>query len=267
MGADSKIEWTHHTFNTHWGCARVSPACENCYAETFAKRVGHGKRLPQIWGVNAERKFFGPKHWAEPLKWNAKAASAGVRARVFCSSMADVFEDRRDLDAVRADLWRLMLETPSLDWLLLTKRPQHAQELATFAWGEVFGYPARSKSTPWLANVWLGTTVENQKYAEARIPILLDIPARVRFLSCEPLLEEVYLGRALMPGGVDCVICGGESGSGSRPMDPNWARALRDQCVSSGVAFHFKQWGGRNKKAAGRELDGRTWDEFPRGAA
>lgn len=256
MGEHSKIEWTHHTFNPWWGCQRVSPGCENCYAETFSKRVGL-----KVWGPTSDRRFFGEKHWAEPRKWNDKAARSGVRERVFCASMADVFEipPARNTQAIdmqsraRHDLWRLIETTPWLDWLLLTKRPQNIETLTW--WKE------------WPANVWLGTTVEDQKRAEERVPILLDIPAKVRFLSCEPLLEEVYLGRALFLGGIDWVICGGESGNGARPMDPNWARALRDQCVSSGVAFHFKQWGGRNKKAAGRELDGRTWDEFPRGAA
>lgn len=284
MGADSKIEWTHHTFNPWWGCTRVSPGCEHCYAETFAKRVG------VKWGVQADRRFFGEKHWREPLKWNKSAGERGVRERVFCASMADVFEDRPELDEERLRLWCLIEATPHLDWLLLTKRPENMERLEPESWNK-----------GWPANAWAGCTVEDRKRKE-RIDHLRKVPAGVRFLSVEPQLED--LGTVDLTG-IHWVICGGESGHGARPMHPDWARSLRDQCLAAGVAFHFKQWGEwaeipydhesppgdrprerylnlagghgfhgeqvvrirtAHKKVNGRLLDGRTWDEYPTAA-
>jgi protein gp37 len=220
-------------------------------------------------------------YWRQPIAWDRDAAAGGRRDRVFCASMADVFEDRRDLDVPRERLWQLIVETPHLDWLLLTKRPQHVAPMAP--WGAA-----------WPRNVWLGTTVENQRWAEKRLPHLLAIPAAVHFVSCEPLLGQLDLGRWLSPsrihGHLGWVIAGGESGHRARPMNPHWACALRDQCQAHGVPFHFKQWGnwrpaGRdaishnvrllsgsdgaiamvrlNKKRAGRILDGQEWDGFP----
>jgi protein gp37 len=162
------------------------------------------------------------------------AGKAGERHRVFCASMADVFDNRAPAGA-RERLWELIRQTPHLDWLLLTKRPQNIAKMLPADWGK--GYP----------NIWLGVTVENQTEADRRIPILRRIPGAVRFLSCEPLLEEVRLtefvdGGIEMPG-IHRIICGGESGPGARPMHPDWARHLRDDCLVAGVAFHFKQWG------------------------
>ena len=265
MGENSKIEWTHHAFNPWWGCVKVSEGCQNCYAETFAKRTGHA-----IWGPAAttQRRTFGDKHWAEPLKWNADALQAGERRRVFCSSMADVFEDHPQLLTERVRLWKLIDQTPALDWLLLTKRPENITEMVPCSWA-ADGYPL---------NVWIGTSVENQAAADKRIPVLATIPAEVRFLSCEPLLGPVdltpWMGerewtqvatgvRTRQGPLVDWVIVGGESGPRSRPMHPDWARSLRDQCQAAGVAYHFKQWGGVRKHETGRILDGRTWDEYP----
>jgi protein gp37 len=304
MGEASKIEWTDHTFNPWWGCARVSPGCQHCYAESFAKRYGH-----DVWGKNGARRFFGDKHWSEPVKWNAKAEAEGVRRRVFCASMADVFEDHPALPDQRDRLWDLIGRTPWLDWLLLTKRPENVAAMVP-------------GGHDWPANVWPGTTVEDQERASLRVPVFLGATwgATVRFLSCEPLLgpldltaslgwrgargcladdPDVRQWGALCGAGIDWVICGGESGRGARPMNPDWARSLRDQCVAAGVPFFFKQWGEYlpeeragavveldrlapnqsvtagngidthtlysrvGKKAAGRELDGRTWDEFP----
>lgn len=279
MGQNSKIEWTHHTFNPWWGCVKVSPACKHCYAETWAQRLGL-----ELWGgKRTERRFFSDAHWKEPLKWNAEAQRLRARRRVFCASMADVFEDRTDLEPWRARLWPLIEQTPYLDWLLLTKRPEHVAE--SVPWG------AR-----WPRNVWLGTTVENQEYALERIPIIAKLPAAVRFVSCEPLLGPLKLGRWLKPAeagtGINWVIAGGESGHHSRPMNPLWVEDLRDQCVERDVDFHFKQWGhwgpespsdrravmtvelpGRGgkkirlfrlgKNETGRLLDGRTWDGVP----
>jgi protein gp37 len=241
------ISWTHHTFNPWWGCTRVSPGCVHCYAETFDRRV-HGKDKAH-WGVKAGRRFFGDKHWNEPLKWNAAAARAGERHRVFCASMADVFEDRPELVEHRARLLALILATPRLDWLLLTKRPENMVRLALEA-----GWEGR-----WPTNVWAGTTTEDQQRADERIPHLLRVPAAVRFLSCEPLLGPVDVLSSIRKmheenpfdpvfwtgGGVDWVIVGGESGHGARRFDLAWARALVRQCTSAGVAVFVKQFGAR----------------------
>jgi len=275
VAKNSSIEWTHHTFNPWWGCAKVSDACKHCYAETWAKRVGS-----DVWGPESARRFFGDAHWKNPLKWNEEAARVGMRQRVFCASMADVFEDRRDLDPWRERLWALIEATPHLDWLLLTKRPECIGDLAPW-------------QMQWPKNIWLGTTAETQRWAEARIPLLVQYPAAVRFVSCEPLLGPLDLRAWMRGASLHWVIAGGESGFHARPMNPAWAQALRDQCAREGVAFHFKQWGhwcpsesgeqhqraqiiavqdssgqmlrlvATGKKAAGRRLDGRYWDEFP----
>jgi protein gp37 len=170
MAKDSAIEWTHHTFNPWWGCTKVSPGCKHCYAETWAKRIGQ-----DLWGARAPRRELSEAYWRQPLAWNAQALRTGKRARVFCASMADVFEDRRDLDARREWLWRLIDATPALDWLVLTKRPQNIARLAPY--GE-----------RWPANVWLGATAENQKWLDKRMAELGALKAKVLFLSCEPLL-------------------------------------------------------------------------------
>lgn len=307
MAENSAISWTHHTFNPWWGCVRVSEACRNCYAETFDHRLGGDH-----WGPNARRRFFGEKHWNEPLRWNERAAAAGERQRVFCASMADVFEklpndhpDALEMERARQSLFRLIDLTPALDWLLLTKRPEN---IAPWLWPAGIG----AESLP--ANVWIGTTVEDQEQAGKRLPQILEVPAAVRFVSAEPLLGPLDLRRYLgcwyrLPCErhsrfelecLDCaasepqransihwVIAGGESGHGARPTNPDWFRSLRDQCQETGIAFHFKQWGDLRPtargmdprsmfaavhgiefervgaKAAGRLLDGRTWDEFP----
>lgn len=297
MTANTKIEWADHTFNPWTGCTKVSPGCDHCYAEGWSKRSGHVQ-----WGPQGERRRTSASNWATPLKWNEQARLEQRRFRVFCASLADVFDNHRSIaDSWRADLWSLIDRTQHLDWLLLTKRPQNIGALLPSDWGD--GWP----------NVWLGTTVENQVEADRRIPHLLAVPAQVRFLSCEPLLGRLNLrGPETGTAGVDAltgwrggmygewgprlhwVICGGESGPGARPMHPDWARSLRDQCQDAGVAFHFKQWGDWKptddmdeqvsvppqrrdwldsdfgeamirvgKKAAGRLLDGRTWDEMP----
>ncbi len=183
MSENSGIQWTTHTFNPWWGCTRVSPGCVHCYAETLATRFGVG------WGPSGERRLFGDKHWNEPKKWDKKAAAAGERHRVFCASMADVFEDRPELAAERARLFRLIRETPHLDWLLLTKRP----ELAVCLWSRA--HVESSTEEPlgrlWAPNVWLGTTAEDQQRADERIPFLLGTGAEVKFVSYEPALGPV----------------------------------------------------------------------------
>jgi protein gp37 len=313
MGENTKIEWATHTFNPWTGCTKVSPACDHCYAEGWAKRSGMVE-----WGPGKSRRRTSAANWKDPLKWNRQAAETGVRPRVFCASLADVF-DNEVPDQWRRDLWALIRSTPNLDWLIVTKRIGNATRMLPADWGE--GWP----------HVWLLITVCNQPEADRDIPKLLRTPAQVRGLSLEPLLGSVNIGRWLqhwtfplhisrdnVPNYkdqiLDWVIVGGESGLNARPMQGDWARALRDQCQAVGVPFLFKQWGewadadnapqealdglwnahkgkddlerrgliqdvpqkpsgpphfGCNytvrigKKAAGRLLDGRTWDEFP----
>lgn len=311
MAENSNIEWTRHTFNPWIGCQKVGSGCDHCYAEAWDARGL--QRCETRWGAHAERTRTSPANWRKPLAWDKAAKAAGERHRVFCASLADVFDNHPSiLPEWRADLWALIRATPNLDWMLLTKRPGNIAKMLPDDWGN--GYP----------NVWLGCTVVNQEEADRDVPKLLAVPAAVRFLSMEPLLGPVslihlrrynpkglpwinalrglvtrgqYLARSpeecsfntstqLIPPELpklDLVIVGGESGPGARPMHPDWARSLRDQCVAAGVAFHFKQWGEyspllcadgldddlmwrmvrRGKKAAGRLLDGRTWDQMP----
>jgi protein gp37 len=280
VGEHSKIEWTHNTATGLPPASRTSPH----------------STVPR-----AERRFFGDKHWNEPLKWNREAERASERRRVFCASMADVFEDRPELVDERLKLWALIDKTRALDWLLLTKRPENMTWMAPPYW-----------SPRWPSNVWAMTTVEDQQRAEERLPVLRAVPAVVRGLSMEPLLGPVVLDLS----GISWVIVGGESGHGARPMHPAWVRSLRDQCAEAGTPFFFKQWGewqngsggkprsrdeivltdGRHgpsaaelgwtydeidrhgkrwhdfdptmmskvgKGAAGRDLDGQTWDQMP----
>lgn len=258
MGEGSLIAWTDHTFNPWRGCAKVSPGCKFCYAETFVtKRQG----LP-LWGVGAERKIAAPSTWKEPLRWNREAQAQGRRARVFCASLADVFEPREDLDAARRQLAQLIDKTPWLDWLLLTKRPGEMIRL-----GRLMGWEGA-----WPSNVWAGTTTENQEQAERRIPRLLEVPARIRFLSCEPLLEPVHLGIAAFNGadsfgsleGLSWVIVGGESGPGARPFDLAWARSIKEECGLAGTPFFFKQTGS-NAWEGPPELSVRYRTKHPKG--
>ncbi|WP_313348137.1 phage Gp37/Gp68 family protein [Paracoccus sp. (in: a-proteobacteria)] len=343
MAENSRIEWTRHTFNPWIGCTKVGPGCDHCYAEAWDSR-GLQQRETR-WGPHAARTRTSVANWRQPLKWNRQAAATGERRRVFCASLADVFDNHPSiLPEWRADLWALIEATPNLDWMLLTKRPGNIGNMLPVPFDFDRLYP----------NVWLGCTVVNQVEADRDIPKLLAVPAAVRFLSMEPLLGPVILDDMCdghkfydpLRGNwwhdsdppriergkpkIDLVIVGGESGRGARPMHPDWARSLRDQCQAAGVAFHFKQWGewlpGQNdiypefdgrrvahwqdgrwgtreatratyctwdeagtlrsglvtdhepfrvhrwaqkvgKKAAGRLLDGRTWDEMPGGRA
>lgn len=327
MGKDSKIEWTDHTFNPWIGCTKVSPGCEHCYAEAFARRYGKAE-----WGPTAQRVRTSAGNWRKPLLWNKaqwqECTDCGwrgpvsethdfcptcdgedlhpIRQRVFCASLADVFEDSSQLEEWRIELFAMMESTPNLDWLLLTKRPRNINDMVPGAWRTVGRWPA---------NVWVGVSVENQAQAMARIPALRWIPAPVKFLSCEPLLGPLNLRNfAYKAAGpdwtgykrlVDWIIVGGESGPHARPMHPDWARSLLDQCQATGIAFHYKQHGAwvhesqvsrqlqgdlamsevfgtspadyewldgshsiRLPKSFagtgyGRQLDGRTWNEYP----
>jgi protein gp37 len=198
------------------------------------KRYGRVK-----WGPQGTRQRTSADNWRKPLQWNKQAVKEDKHYRVFCSSLADVFEDNPQLTEWRADLFNLIAETPNLDWLLLTKRPEninrmvadYAGDCAWLAWNGV--YPR--------TNIWIGTSVENQEQAEKRIPELLNTEAHIRFLSCEPLLGYVEINQW---SGIDWVICGGESGQNARPIQINWARSLLEQCQESGTAFFMKQLGG-----------------------
>lgn len=303
MGKNSEILWTEHTFNTHWGCTKISEGCAHCYAESFSKRVGF-----KIWGQDAERRTFGDKHWAEPLRWNAAAAKLGVMHRVFCGSMCDIFENRMDLDTHRLRVFRLVQETPNLLWLFLTKRPQYAVQMLPSEW---------RGSGNWPRNVMVGVTIENQARLVERMPYieLLDkmFPGVNIFASCEPLLSALNWerGNSSWLELFSWIVGGGESGHGARPCHPDWARKLRDDCRFRDdmcrpwpLPFLWKQWGewvahgphnakvtftsagidvGENqmllesgirpgrtlltrigKKAAGRSIDGIEWAEVPR---
>lgn len=252
MAEQSNIEWTRSTFNPWWGCTKISPGCDHCYAERDAHRFG------TPWGAGQPRRLFGNDHWDKPRLWNAKAAkeqasNPAAQWRVFCASMGDVFDNEVSSEH-RDRLWALIRETPNLTWLVLTKRIGNVATMLPADWGG--GYP----------NVWLGISVGNQEEADRDIPKLLNTPARLRWLSMEPLLGPVRLdnptprpsrydqnGRGIewieeatwlwRPDGIDWVVVGGESGPHARPMHPEWARSLRDQCADAGVPFMFKQWG------------------------
>lgn len=299
MSENSKIEWTDHTFNPWEGCQKVGLGCDHCYAETRNARFAGGTAVN--WGPGAPRRRTSAANWRKPLAWNAAHeaffAEHGRRQRVFCASLADVFDNAVD-PAWRADLFELIERTPNLDWLLLTKRIGNVQGMVPLPWiSKPFQHgpnPANIYPAGWPANVWLGASIVNQVEADRDIPKLVALHAHVKFLSMEPLLGPVDL-RGNLPGEralrwhrpmlnmLDWVIVGGESGPGARPMHPAWAQSLRDQCAAAGVPFLFKQWGewalaGERrsilgctlhdmtrvgKKAAGRLLDGVQHDGFP----
>lgn len=312
----SDIEWTDATWNPLVGCSRVSPGCEHCYAERFVHRglseqhrgltvLGKGTKGPRWTGEVrlVESRLAEPLHWRKPK-------------RVFVNSLSDLFHDALKLDDV-ARVFAVMAEARHHTFQVLTKRPKRMHALLKSeafwvavdeAWCSMFSGTRTAEEHDAIANVlladgqlpnvWLGVTAEDQQRADERIPLLLDTPAAVRFVSYEPALgpvdfkniasarDEMMLPLAGLTWSVrftepprvirthaklDWVIVGGESGHGARPMRPAWARSIRDQCVERGVAFHFKQWGETaangvriGKKAAGREFDGRTWDEIPK---
>ena len=242
MSENSHISWTDDTFNPWWGCTMVSPACLNCYAEILAWRF---KKLG--WGPGVPRIAASENTWNQPFVWDRKAKNTRVRRRVFCLSMGDIFDSEVPVEW-RNRVWEVIRACDGLDWQLLTKRPGNILSMLPADWGDGWDH------------VWMGTTVEDQTRADERVPLLLNVPAKVRFLSCEPLLGEVNIPRI---GELDWIIAGGESGPNFRPMEADWLRSLRDQSVNNGVAFHFKQWGTNKPTAAGRLLDGREWNEFP----
>jgi protein gp37 len=257
VGENTNIEWATHTFNPWVGCTKISPGCDHCYAEGWAKRSGL-----VTWGEARVRTSIA--NWNKPHKWNREAAAKGTRPRVFCASLADVFDNEADC-LWRVDLFRLIEHTPHIDWLLLTKRIGNVPDM-TNNW----------QQGGWPKNVWLGITVVNQEEADRDISKLLRVPAAVRFLSCEPLLEMISLdhewlvpeyfghspdcrdkfcalngdmhscvGEVVQQPSIDWIICGGESGPHAREMNPDWARLLREQCKDTGAAFFMKQMTGK----------------------
>jgi protein gp37 len=277
MADKSKIEWTDATWNPVTGCDRVSEGCDNCYALTLASRLKEmGNPRYQ---TDGRRATSGPGFGVAlhedalvtPLSWKRPRM-------IFVNSMSDLFHP--DVPATFiARCVEVMVKAEQHTFQVLTKRPRRMAALMPKIWSlldVVIENPPK--------NIWLGVSVENQKSADARIPLLLETPAGVRFLSCEPLLGSIDLSEWLdhpkAPGSIglrrffnqgsstggasiDWVIAGGESGHGFRPMRTEWAIELRDQCSRAGVPFFFKQWGGRTPKAGGRTLEGRTWDDFP----
>jgi len=237
MAENSKIEWTHHTFNPWLGCTKVSPACDGCYAEAMIDlRFGRMK-----WG--GPRIRTAPENWRKPLKWNETAKRSGIKQRVFCASLADVFDNQVSAEW-RTDLFRLIEDTPHLVWMLLTKRPHN---IVAMIKRSGIADSQGKKSLP--RNAALGTTVEDQKRADTNIPALLRAKEactpEFAFVLCEPLLGSLDL-RTLDLQGVDWVLAGGETDQGphrARPMHPDWLRGLRDQCRDAGVPFHFRGWG------------------------
>lgn len=272
MTRNTAISWCDHTINFWWGCMKVSPACANCYAETMDARfhpalpdVKNNTPLPLAahWGPENSRMLRVEAASREAMRYQRFAAKNQHRWKVFANSMSDFFEDRRDLDLPRLEALELIQNTPRIDWLILTKRPEKVLELLAraqkIAQGQGHLFDRNNRLAEWLgwwlsgkapANVWMGTTVEDQERADQRIPALLQVPAAVRFLSCEPLLGPVdlrftdcWLGYTPNRDLLHWVIVGGESGARARPMHPDWARGLRDQCAAAGVPFFFKQWG------------------------
>jgi protein gp37 len=248
MGRNSGIEWTDHTFNPWWGCVRVSPACDHCYAEALDHRFGFAH-----WGQSAPRRKIGESYWDQPIRWNAAAEASGVNQRVFCGSMCDVMEPRPDLHPIRERLYHLILDTPSLTWMLLTKRPQEFKRLLPPEW-VTDGCPE---------NVWLLTTVESPDFLW-RVSRLREVPAKLHGLSMEPLLAEFsapQLRRALP--GIGWIITGHESGHGARTTEDAWTRTLRDVTADLDIPFFYKQANICGVVESLPELDGRRYSQIP----
>ncbi len=249
MANGSRIEWTEATWNPVAGCTVISPGCTNCYAMRMAARL-EAMGQPKYTGLT--RRSGGRAKWNGNVSIDEKSLMVPynwkVGRMIFVNSMSDLFQDAVPLDFIR-QVFRVMADCSHHTFQVLTKRSTRLLEL--------------SPELDWPSNVWMGVSVENSDYTY-RIDNLRRTDAKIKFLSIEPLIGDVGV---LDLAKIDWAIAGGESGPGSRPMDPRWVRSIRDQCIVSDVAFHFKQWGGVNKKRTGRMLDGRTWDEFPAVAA
>jgi protein gp37 len=223
------IEWADRTWNPTTGCTKISPGCKHCYAETITQRFRTS--FP-----NGFRFTIHPDRLTEPLRWRRPS-------RVFVNSMSDLFHEDMPLEFLLS-VFDVMQRAPQHVFQVLTKRADRLVEHA--------------HHLPWPENIWMGVSVENQALAH-RVEALREVPARVRFVSLEPLLGPVKLNYE----GIDWVITGGESGTGHRPIEEKWVRAIRDDCLGAGVAFFHKQWGGKTSKSGGRLLDGETWDAMP----
>lgn len=249
MAQGSTIEWTEATWNPVAGCTPVSPGCLNCYAARMALRLERmGGTTGEKYEGTARKARDGRPVFSGRINLDEEALDLPRSWRlgrlIFVNSMSDLFHDAVPVEYIQR-VFRVMAECPQHTFQVLTKRPDKAKDLAA--------------CLPWPKNVWLGTSVETKKYYD-RIRVLRTIPAHVRFLSCEPLLGPLP---RLPLSGVHWVIVGGESGPGARPMEAEWVYEIRDQCEARSVPFFFKQWGGVQKKRAGRELDGKTWDHLP----
>ncbi len=245
MSTKSRIEWTEATWNPVAGCSIISPGCTNCYAMRMAERLA-SMRQPKYEGLT--RRSGGRAKWNGRVRLDEDALNIPRNWKtgrmIFVNSMSDLFHEEVPLEYIRK-VFGVMRECDQHTFQVLTKRSQRLFEIA----GEL----------EWPQNVWMGVSVENSDYTY-RIDNLRRTPAAIKFLSLEPLIGDVGM---LQLDGINWAIAGGESGPGARPVEPQWIRSIRDQCIGSKVAFHFKQWGGVNKKRSGRLLDGRTWDEFP----
>jgi protein gp37 len=233
VGDKSAIEWTDATWNFLTGCTKISPGCDHCYADALARRL---KATGAARYRNGFQLTYHPDVLSLPLTWKRPR-------RIFVNSMSDLFHEDVPIEWIREG-FKVMAATPWHTYQILTKRADRVRRLGP--------------ELDWPPNVWMGVSIENQVYA-FRARRLREVAAAVRFLSVEPLLGPVKLDL----DGIHWVIVGGESGPHARPMDLEWVRQVRDQCLAAGVAFFFKQWGGRWPKAGGRLLDGRAWDEFP----
>jgi len=234
MSSKSTIEWTDMTWNPVTGCTKISPGCKNCYAHRMARRL---HAMGQARYRNNFTVTLQPDVLGQPLRWHQPR-------KIFVNSMSDLFHQDVPLDFIRR-VFDVMSEADWHIFQILTKRSERLAEVAD--------------KLPWHDNIWMGVSVESADYTY-RIDDLRKVPASVRFLSVEPLLGPIS---RLPLQGVHWVIVGGESGPGTRVIDPRWVRKIRDRCIVHGVPFFFKQWGGTRKKLTGRELDGRTWDEMP----
>lgn len=234
MSQNSTIEWTESTWNPVSGCVEVSRGCDNCYARRFAERFRGVKGHPYEQGFDLK---LWPHRLEYPRKWRKPR-------RIFVNSMSDLFH--KDIsEKYILKVFEVMVNTPRHQYQVLTKRPRRLARIAD--------------KLPWPDNIWIGTSIEDDDYSW-RADYLRQVPAKVRFISAEPLLGPIP---SLNLEGIHWVITGGESGPGHRDCEVNWVREIRDRCVSNGVAFFHKQWGGFRPKSKGRELDGRTWDEYP----
>jgi protein gp37 len=249
MGKNTKIEWCDHTWNPWLGCTKVSPGCTHCYGENLMDT--RWKRV--TWGRGNPRQRTSESNWRQPLVWDREAKEVGEGRKVFCASLADVFDPEAP-DEWRSDLFALIEQTENLDWLLLTKRPELGIEHLG-KWQNINPEAARA--------IWFGISAEDQQRFDERAECLTDVrlAENITFVSAEPLLGDINLES--YRDYIDWVICGGESGPRARPIKKCWVQTLQRQCLYHHIPFFFKQWGGVHKKAAGNILDGRQWLEMP----